>query len=657
MAKGAAGSPGPGGQRRSVFDDYHAQAGTTVAQGGVAMARDVELEENLEVLEASGPSMSARVALRGRGRKGSVPHVEVSPLAAEGLLDLATGEEAAGPLSQPRPGGRRRKSVFEKPPPRRDSRASPGLSAGEPAAASPAAVAAGSPRAEEAPRAGFSRMSVHGQDGGAGSGGQGEGGAEAEGAGARRKKESRRSDFGFDTVRQASFRPYDDDEDYNPMAKVRQSEILSLVKSVESRKKMILEGGAEDYDYDDWPRFVMHPIANTFRRSWDAFMTVLIVFTAIVVPFQVAFYFQTRVDPRSADYVVDSIFNAFFILDIVLNFFTGHIRDGSLYMRHRDIAKYYAKGPLLLDLISSFPYEALGGDGNDANETKELGLFRMLKTVRLFRLLRLLRLSRIVTRFQTIFNIKFVYLTVVKFIISVLFISHWMACAWFLLAQLQGLEASWAAHEQTDGIIGKTPWQQYLLSIYHATMIMSTIGSHIVPVTDAEFGCSILFMFIGASTFAYGLTNLSDMIFNLNRPEVKFREQMDDLNDFFESREIPQDMRVKIREYYDYLHSRNRFYAEETIISSLSDTLKRDVLIFINRPILKNEFFKDFDSTFNAAIISVLLRQTFQPKEVVLREGDPGRAMFFLLEGELDIFVGGTVVKSLYPGSFVGEVR
>ena len=53
----------------------------------------------------------------------------------------------------------------------------------------------------------------------------------------------------------------------------------------------------------------------------------------------------------------------------------------------------------------------------------------------------------------------------------------------------------------------------------------------------------------------------------------------------------------------------------------------------------------------------MLLRQTFQPKEVVLREGDPGRAMFFLLEGELDIFVGGTVVKSLYPGSFVGEVR
>src|SRR3982074_1477860 len=40
---------------------------------------------------------------------------------------------------------------------------------------------------------------------------------------------------------------------------------------------------------------------------------------------------------------------------------------------------------------------------------------------------------------------------------------------------------------------------------------------------------------------------------------------------------------------------------------------------------------------------------------VLVREGEPGKAMFVLLEGRLPVTVGGNVVAELGPGSVVGE--
>ena len=48
--------------------------------------------------------------------------------------------------------------------------------------------------------------------------------------------------------------------------------------------------------------------------------------------------------------------------------------------------------------------------------------------------------------------------------------------------------------------------------------------------------------------------------------------------------------------------------------------------------------------------------RAFRAGEAIFRGGDPGDCMFVLVEGEVDIQVGGTVVDHLMPGSVFGEM-
>ena len=47
---------------------------------------------------------------------------------------------------------------------------------------------------------------------------------------------------------------------------------------------------------------------------------------------------------------------------------------------------------------------------------------------------------------------------------------------------------------------------------------------------------------------------------------------------------------------------------------------------------------------------------TIEPGEQLFREGDPGDVMFAVLEGEVELRVGGTVVESVGPGGILGEL-
>src|SRR5262245_41369460 len=46
----------------------------------------------------------------------------------------------------------------------------------------------------------------------------------------------------------------------------------------------------------------------------------------------------------------------------------------------------------------------------------------------------------------------------------------------------------------------------------------------------------------------------------------------------------------------------------------------------------------------------------FEAGEVVFREGDPGEAMYVVVEGELEVTIRGKLVETLGPGGVIGEM-
>lgn len=81
-----------------------------------------------------------------------------------------------------------------------------------------------------------------------------------------------------------------------------------------------------------------------------------------------------------------------------------------------------------------------GGDSN----LERLKLLRALRVVRLAKLLRLLRGMRLFKRWELQLSIDYAVLAVARSIMSVMLVSHWLACLWQLQVSFgDSLEGSW----------------------------------------------------------------------------------------------------------------------------------------------------------------------------------------------------------------------
>ncbi|QDZ20707.1 voltage-gated ion channel protein [Chloropicon primus] len=463
---------------------------------------------------------------------------------------------------------------------------------------------------------------------------------------------------------------------YNDRASIEDT--LSMVASPRSAS-MDLEPDLyvkhKTHGKDPEQRFVLNP-HSSFRTSWDLALAVLIIYNAVAVPLRLGFDLDGGLELLIFDLTTDFIF----LCDIVLNFRTAIESAGIVISKPKDIARHYFKTWFVIDIISAFPVDLvlLGfgmdtkGSGNDTGYRVNK-LLKILKTFRLVRVLRLARLSRIMSRFRDLFNLRYSVITILQFFIAVAFVAHWIACFWFMIGHLQGIEGNvtWVSEMQLAGADqpGTLFYQplrtKYIISLYHSIMIMSTIGSSIEPVTDTERVYSLLTMLAGSSLYAYGITNMCTLIFNLNRSETLYKQKMDMINDFLSMR-LPQEkvLRRKVRLFYEHLHSKKRFFDEQDIIHDLSRDLQVEVVLALNsKMIRRNAFFKNLSENCVAELLQHLDMYSYQPNEKIITEGETGREMYFIVDGFVEVYhqdlsneTGIKVVSRLREGHYFGEI-
>ena len=409
----------------------------------------------------------------------------------------------------------------------------------------------------------------------------------------------------------------------------------------------------------------------------------LILYIAFCLPVFMSF------EPRISDTVLyfDLAVDVFFLLDIVLSFMTGFYKDGIMVRSPRRVAVHYLLGWFLPDFLSSFPFDlcVLGPDafmvlrqgasgtadtGLSRGEYEQLQLLRMVKVLRLLRLFRVARLNRIAKRMKDQSRLKHSQVTLGGFFFLLVLVSHWIGCFWYMIAQMEGLHnGTWVSEmvlpgdQEPGGLILHGVTHKYLVCLFHAIMVMSTIGSEIMPVTDAEIIYSIISMLVGASLFAYGISNMGSLFFNLSRNDMAYRQQMDEINEFMQARGLPMALRARVREYYDNLYARRRFFDADEILSGLTRNLKADVLIAMHEQmVLKNNFFKEMDPAFVGEVIQRLEILSFMPGEVIVNEGARGEEMFFIYEGKVEVTVKDILsdasrhVAYLGQSDFFGEI-
>ena len=108
------------------------------------------------------------------------------------------------------------------------------------------------------------------------------------------------------------------------------------------------------------------------------------------------------------------------------------------------------------------------------------------------------------------------------------------------------------------------------------------------------------------------------------------------VNQFLIRKEIPKELRLKIRRYLEYvLNSKKSIKVDqEEVCSILNKNLEFKMRALLSGRILKNiKVLKRFDDAFLTEMVGLFKKQTFSLDDNIVGEGDSGGTMFFIING------------------------
>lgn len=226
-----------------------------------------------------------------------------------------------------------------------------------------------------------------------------------------------------------------------------------------------------------------------------------------------------------------------------------------------------------------------------------------------------------------------------KLIILITFIAHWIACFFFVVgdSELPNAE-SWLV---TNGIDQADVNTKYIFSLYWAFTTMTTVGyGDIHPNTPKERALTLFTMLVSCVVYAYTIGSIGNLVSRHNMYAAQYKEKMTYVNQFLIRKEIPKDLRLKIRRYLEYvLNSKKTVKVDqEEVFSVLNKNLEIKMRAFLNGRILKNiTVFKNFEIDFLSEITKHFKKQTFTVDDNIFIEGDEGGTMYFIVTGLVTI--------------------
>jgi len=289
----------------------------------------------------------------------------------------------------------------------------------------------------------------------------------------------------------------------------------------------------EEFDDDDENemkkklRWLINP-EGKFKFLWDHLHMLCVFYIAIFFPFKLSFLEDKNIFVLE---IIDYMVDAFFLVDLVLNFFIPIYVNHDMITNHKLIAFNYAKFWLWLDFLSIFPLEWIFRNLN-SNYSIFIRITKIPKLWKVLRAAKLLRTVRVKKKNPTFIGKLLQFLKSKNAVfVSLLFFSvvsvHFMACAWHFISWNTKDPRSWLIRY---GYEHEHIYDRYWASVYFAYTTMSTTGyGDIVPETKNEFLFSSLFMFSGVLFFSQVFTTMNNLFEAKKEAEKEYFDKKDSL--------------------------------------------------------------------------------------------------------------------------------
>lgn len=257
-------------------------------------------------------------------------------------------------------------------------------------------------------------------------------------------------------------------------------------------------------------RYILHPMAP-LAIFFGLLSGIFLLYTAIVLPFTLAFFWDLRQCENSPTLYIDMLVDVYFIFEIVLAFFVGRQTRQGYLDNHRSIAKdYMLSGDFAFDIFTSLPIawlefaEKLTCDRANSNSRVYL-LLRVLRVLKPWRLIRLLKIMRLNSKkvMNLLYNsmmIKPDSVRLTNLAFGVLMCIHLGSCFFWMIKyhthtaielgefMLEYNISEPAGCDPDDKICRCTnAWSIFLTCFYFVTTVLTTVGFGDINATnDAE---------------------------------------------------------------------------------------------------------------------------------------------------------------------------
>ncbi|OAY67894.1 Potassium channel KAT1 [Ananas comosus] len=285
-------------------------------------------------------------------------------------------------------------------------------------------------------------------------------------------------------------------------------------------RKFIISPYDPRYRYSNPPL----PFLMCLLRAWEMFLIVLVIYSAWICPFELAFLRHLA----HKLFVVENIVNIFFAVDIVLTFFVAYLdrksyllvdnpkRIASRFVSN-DISHRYLSSWFIFDVCSTAPFQPI----SLLFRTHEDGLaFKILNMLRLWRLRRDNHKRWIYSLFQLYFirlekDIRFNYFWTrcTKLVMVTLFAVHCAGCFYYLLAdRYPDPQRTWIGAVMPN-FKSESLWITYVTAIYWSITTLTTTGyGDLHAENPREMLFDIFYMLFNLGLTAYLIGNMTNLV-------------------------------------------------------------------------------------------------------------------------------------------------